>query len=143
MQIDGHVVGNLPATLLNFLLLRPLQVFAHSLRQQLPKLVVLVDFDQDLVRFVNQAQSEGSHARLRNGAIEHNLVVNVLEENHGAQVCLQQQITRFLIPVVQRVVIHLAKGGPNARSRLTLTSDQVHQGVDLCFRVFKEVDWGG
>lgn len=135
------MVRNLPSALLLFLLLGSLQVFAHTLGQKLPKLVVLVDFDQDLVRLVNETQSECGHACLRNCAIEHNLVVNVLEQDHGAQVRFEEKIARLLIPVVQRVVVHLAKGGSNASSRLTVVRNKVHQRVDLRFRVFKEVDW--
>ena len=134
------MVRNLPSALLLFLLLGPLQVFAHTLGQKLPKLVVLVDFDQDLVRLVNETQSESGHACLRNCAIEHNLVVNVLEQDHGTQVRFEEKISRLLIPVVQCVVVHLAKGGSDASSRLTMARNKVHQRVDLRFRVFKEVD---
>lgn len=139
LQVDRHVVGDLTAALLDFLLLRTLQIFAHTLCQKFSKLVVLVDFDEDLVRLVNESQPEGGHACLRDRPIEHNLIVNVLEQDHGTEVRFEKQISRFLIPIVQRVVENLAEGRTYARSRLPMPSDQLNKRVNFSLRILNEV----
>mmetsp|Transcript_60259 Transcript_60259/g.162493 ORF Transcript_60259/g.162493 Transcript_60259/m.162493 type:complete len:228 (+) Transcript_60259:726-1409(+) len=120
LQVDVHVVGQLPLPLGALLLRGLLDALAEhqALREQLPGLVVHAHVHEAVVRVLDLAQPERAEAHLGQGAVVEDGGVDVVLHGLLRQVAQMQEVPGLLEVVVERKVVGL--GEASARLQLSL-----------------------
>mmetsp|Transcript_38284 Transcript_38284/g.102821 ORF Transcript_38284/g.102821 Transcript_38284/m.102821 type:complete len:470 (+) Transcript_38284:120-1529(+) len=111
LQVDVHVVGQLPLPLGALLLRGLLDALAEhqALREQLPGLVVHAHVHEAIVRILDLAQPERAEAHLGQGAVVEDGGVDIMLCRLLGQVAQVQEVPGFLEVVVERQVESLAE----------------------------------
>lgn len=134
------MVWNLAASFLNFELLRLVLLATKTLAHQFFEPHVLVDLDEDLVGLVDITKSEGGHACLRNRSVVQDLIVNSLERNNLAHMCLLQEVPAFNQSIVKSMVVCLEQGCSDFHLRSSMEMHLLHELRNLFFGFLEDVD---
>jgi len=124
--------------LLEALLLQP--AVAGALRQTFTQLGVLGNLGEHLVALIKEAESEGSEAKLDDGAVEGDLVGNLLAGNSGVNLGTQEEVLSLVVSVVDGVVVHLQEDGLDLELVGALLDHVLNNFLDFLLRVFEEVE---
>mmetsp|Transcript_68902 Transcript_68902/g.151896 ORF Transcript_68902/g.151896 Transcript_68902/m.151896 type:complete len:380 (+) Transcript_68902:644-1783(+) len=127
LQVDVHVVGQLPLPLGPFLFLASFHVLGigEALSQELPALVVLTHVHEAVVGLCDLSQAEGAQADLGDDTVVEDLRVHIGFGGLFLEVAKMKQVPSWLEAVVQRQMICLAEARPTPQTDISCGPDIV------------------
>ena len=126
-EIDLHMMWQLSSFLFNFEFLSLVLLPTETLCEKFLVSRVLIDLDENFMRLINVAKSEGGHTSLSQRSVVQNLVIDGLYSNHLIHMRFLQEVLDIVNSIMKSMVIGLVQCSSDTHSRSAMKMHLVNE----------------